>query len=253
MYDKDEPTTLDVNFDLESPLDKLGPPGETSDGPHYDPDVMLALLESAETQQRMLGARAFCDLQDPRAIPYLIGLLQDPCPLVRVSAAYALGRNPSPDAVLCLIEQLHRDWNGYARKGIVWALGNCRDRRAIEPLVDTLRTDIPAVRLWAASGLAQMANVGYEAVVVAIAPLIEAMRRDTMAAVRSNCAWALGRLCRELPSNVVYATAIDALIETFAEDSDLGVREDARAAILKVGDTRGLQMIEEIEQDGFFI
>ncbi|MEO0828680.1 MAG: HEAT repeat domain-containing protein, partial [Cyanobacteria bacterium J06642_9] len=102
MYDKDEPTTLDVNFDLESPLDKLGPPGETSDGPHYDPDVMLALLESAETQQRMLGARAFCDLQDPRAIPYLIGLLQDPCPLVRVSAAYALGRNPSPDAVLCL-------------------------------------------------------------------------------------------------------------------------------------------------------
>jgi len=62
----------------------------------------------------------------------------------------------------------------------------------------------------------------------------------------------VGQLCRELPSNVVYHTAVDALIEAFAEEGDLGVREDARSAILKVGDTRGLQTIEEIEQDGFF-
>jgi HEAT repeat protein len=51
---------------------------------------------------------------------------------------------------------------------------------------------------------------------------------------------------------VVYATAIDALIESFAEDEDLGVREDARTAILQVGDPRGLQTIEELEQDGWF-
>ncbi|MEM6426590.1 MAG: HEAT repeat domain-containing protein [Cyanobacteria bacterium P01_H01_bin.119] len=253
MYDKDELTTLDVDLDLESPLDHMGPPGTAPSMPEYDPDLMLALLQSAETQQRMLAARAFCEIQDRRAIPYLMPLLSDPCPLVRVSAAYALGRNPSPDTIPLLIEQLRLDWNGYVRKGLVWALGSSRDRQAIEPLVDALRTDISAVRLWAASGLAQMANAGYEAVVVAIAPLIEALRQDSVAAVRSNCAWALGQLCRELPSNVVYATAIDALIETFAEDSDIGVREDARAAILKVGDARGLQMIEEIEQDGFFL
>jgi HEAT repeat protein len=53
-----------------------------------------------------------------------------------------------------------------------------------------------------------------------------------------------------MPSNVVYATAVDALIETFAEDEDLGVKEDARAAILKLGDPRGIQVIEEIELDG---
>jgi len=76
--------------------------------------------------------------------------------------------------------------------------------------------------------------------------------RDPIAAVRSNCAWAIGQLCRELPSNVVYATAIDALIESFAEEDDLGVREDARTAILNVGDPRGLQIIEELEQDGWF-
>ncbi|HEY9643285.1 MAG TPA: HEAT repeat domain-containing protein, partial [Coleofasciculaceae cyanobacterium] len=60
-----------------------------------------------------------------------------------------------------------------------------------------------------------------------------------------------GQLCRELPSNVVYATAIDALIEAFAEDEELGVREDAKTAMLRVGDPRGLQVIEELELEGF--
>jgi hypothetical protein len=81
--------------------------------------------------------------------------------------------------------------------------------------------------------------------------LIEGLRRDSIAAVRSNCAWAIGQLCRELPSNVIYATAIDALIESLVEDLDYGVKEDAKAAILRVGDSRGLQTIEELELEGF--
>jgi hypothetical protein len=76
------------------------------------------------------------------------------------------------------------------------------------------------------------------------------LRRDPIAAVRSNCAWAIGQLCRELPSNVVYATAIDALLEALVEDKDMGVTEDARAALLRLGDPRGLQMIEELEREG---
>jgi HEAT repeat protein len=251
MYD-DDLTTLDPDFEFTDPLDELGPPGEQGDGPRYDPDLMLPLLTSSETQQRMLAARAFCEIEDERAIPALIELLHDLCPLVRVSAAYALGRNLSESAVKPLIHQLNNDWNGYVRKGLVWALGNSLDPRSLSPLLDALKTDIPAVRLWAASSLAQMAKVGYEQVVASLPPLIEAMRQDSVAAVRSNCAWTIGQLCRELPSNVVYHTAIDSLIETFAEDEDLGVREDARSAILKVGDTRGLQVIEEIEQDGYF-
>ncbi|KGF72492.1 hypothetical protein DO97_08015 [Neosynechococcus sphagnicola sy1] len=251
MYDNDDLTFLDVGGDLESPLDHLEVVETASDQVQPDPDLMLVLLESADVQQRMLAARAFCDLQDQRAIPHLTHLLTDGCPLVRVSAAYALGRNPSVEAVEALIHQLNRDWNGYVRKGIVWALGNCHDRRALLPLVQTLKLDISAVRLWAASSLAQMVAVGYESVVAVLPPLIEALRQDAIPAVRSNCAWSLGQLCRELPSNVVYATAIDALIETFVEDTDLGVREDAKAALLKVGDPRALQLIAELEQEGF--
>ncbi len=252
MYDEDDLSLLDAEAELESPLDHLGPLNTESEMPKPNPEEMLALLENPLPQQRMLAARAFCDLEDPRATPHLIRLLTDTCPLVRVSAAYGIGRNPSPDAIAPLITQLNRDWNGYVRKGVVWALGNCRDRSCLAPLADALRTDISAVRLWAASALVQMADVGYEAVVGAIPPLIIALVQDPVAAVRSNCAWAIGQMCRELPSNVVYATAIDALIQAFAEDQDLGVREDAKAAILGVGDPRGLQLIETLEQEGWF-
>ncbi len=250
MYDDDDLTVLNLDDDLESPLDHMEAIDAESEEAKPDPEEMLLLLESSDPNQRMLAARAFCELQDERAVPYLIRLLQDPCPLVRVSAAYGLGRNPSPDAVESLIKQYDEDFNGYVRKGVVWALGNCRDRRSQMPLINALKTDISAVRLWAASALAQMSAVGYEAVIASIPPLIEAMRRDPVAPVRSNCAWAVGQLCRELPSNVVYATAVDALLETLVEDEDLGVREDARSSLLKLGDPRGLQMIEELEREG---
>lgn len=253
MYDEDDLSLLDtVVEELDSPLDHLGPLTADSEAVKPNPEAMLALLENPQPQQRMLAARAFCELEDERATPHLIHLLADGCPLVRVSAAYAIGRNPSKEAVEPLISQLERDWNGYVRKGVVWALGNCRDRRSLPPLADALRTDISAVRLWAASALAQMVDVGYEAVVGAMPPLIEALVQDSVAAVRSNCAWSIGQLCRELPSNVVYATAIDALIQAFAEDEDLGVREDAKSALLGVGDPRGLQLIETLEQEGWF-
>ena len=252
MYDEEDLSLLDIEEELESPLDKIEPITAESEIPKPDPDEMLALLNNPQPQQRMLAARAFCDIEDPRATPLLIHLLSDNCPLVRVSASYGIGRNPSADAVEPLIAQLYRDWNGYVRKGVVWALGNCRDRRCLAPLADALRTDISAVRLWSASALAQMAGVGYEAIVGAIPPLIEALVQDTVAAVRSNSAWAIGQLCKELPSNIVYATAIDALIQAFAEDKDLGVREDAKASLLGVGDPRGLQLIETLEQEGWF-
>jgi HEAT repeat protein len=250
MYNDDDLTVLDPETDLVSPFDRPEAFDDQLEEAKPDPEAMLLLLESRETPQRMLAARAFCELEDARAIPHLIRLLTDTCPLVRVSAAYALGRNPSRDAVEPLINQLNQDWNGYVRKGVVWALGNCRDRKALSPLIDALKTDISAVRLWAASSLAQMAELGYEAVVATVPPIIEALIQDPVAAVRSNCAWSLGQLCRELPSNVVYAGAIDALIQVLEEDEDMGVREDAKASLLGVGDPRGLQLIEALQQEG---
>ena len=215
-----------------------------------DPEEMLHLLGSSNVEQRILAARAFCEIEDNRAIPYLLEMLGHTCTLERVSAIYALGHNSTTQTVTALIATLTNDWSGYVRKGAVWALGNSNDRRSLQPLLKALRQDIPAVRLWAASGIAQIAKLSYEDVIASLPTLIEGLRRDPMAVVRSNCVWTLGQLCRELPFNVVYATAVDALIEALVEDEDLGVKEDAKAAILRLGDARGLQMIEELEFEG---
>ncbi len=248
MQSEDDLSVIESVEQFDDPLDRL----ETADEqvPSPDPEEMLPKLSDEDPSQRMLAARVFCELEDSRAIAPLIQLLDDICPLVRVSAAYALGRNTSPQAVSALIDLLGRDWNGYVRKGIVWALGNGSDRSSVQPLIHALRTDISAVRLWAASSLAQIAKLEYEDAIAAMAPLIEGLRRDAVAAVRGNCAWAIGQLCRELPSNVVYATAIDALIEALVEDEDYSVKEDAKSALLRVGDTRGMQMIEDLELEG---
>ena len=240
--------------DLDLLNDTFGDPtSDSASESSAQPDAteMVEALRADDKTQRMIAARYFCDNKDERATEPLIDIIAtNDCPLTRVSAAYALGRNPSEAAVPTLIDLLENDWNGYVRKGVVWALGNCGDRRALEPLIHALKTDISAVRLWAASSLAQVAKLEYEDIVQSIPPLIAGLRRDKMAAVRSNCAWSLGQLCREMPSNVIYATAIDALIESLVEDEDIGVKEDARAALLRVGDPNGLQMIEELEAEG---
>ena len=226
-----------------SPLDL--PPEEESTLP--DPDEMLSLLNSVVILERMQAARAFCELEDQRAIPRLIELLQDECPLVRVSAAYALGRNKSEEAIAPLIAQLKQDWNGYVRKGIVWALGTCHATLGLQPLISALKYDITAVRLWAASALGQLGDIQ------AIEPLTDALTQDPMSAVRGNCAWSLGKLIvqkrRDFDTqDEIYHDAVDALVNAL-DDDDLSVQTDARNALRKLGDLRGLKVVDGIEMD----
>ncbi|KAI9134086.1 HEAT repeat domain-containing protein [Acaryochloris sp. CCMEE 5410] len=250
MYNEEDLSLLDDEDNLESPLDHMAAVDDpAAEAAKPDVEEMLQFLASTDVTQRMIAARAFCELQDPRAIPYLIQLLSDACPLVRVSAAYALGRNPSNTAVLPLIHQFHQDWNGYVRKGVVWALGNCRDQRVLEPLVDALENDISAVRLWAASSLGQLSEIDADVAAAAIPAVLHALQTESMAPVRSNCAWSLGQLSKVLARGDLYGQAIAAMIKALS-DEDLGVQEDAKSSLLKLGDPTGLQAIEELESMG---
>lgn len=250
MYNEEDLSLLDNEDNLESPLDHMAAVDDpAAEAAKPDVEEMLQFLASSDVTQRMIAARAFCELQDCRAIPYLIQLLADACPLVRVSAAYALGRNPSDTAVLPLIHQFNQDWNGYVRKGVVWALGNCRDQRVLAPLVDALENDISAVRLWAASSLGQLSEIDADVAAAAIPAVIHALQTESMAPVRSNCAWSLGQLSKVLVTGNLYDQAIAAMIKALS-DGDLGVQEDAKSSLLKLGDSTGLQAIEELESMG---
>ena len=104
-------------------------------------DLGLSLL-AGEHDARMQGLRIFCEHRDPRAIPLLLPLLQASCPILRMSAVYALGRNPHPLAVEPLLALLAADDNGYVRKAVAWSLGNYTDAPILNPLIRSLRLEI---------------------------------------------------------------------------------------------------------------
>ncbi|MFN3927788.1 MAG: HEAT repeat domain-containing protein [Pseudanabaenaceae cyanobacterium] len=197
--------------------------------PAPDPEAMLAQLYSADVMACIQAARAFCEIIDSRAIPKLLEFLQADCPLLRVSAAYALGKNQSPSAIPVLLQQLEQDWNDYVRKGIVWALGTSGDGRVFPVLSKTLVQDTPAVRLWTASALGQLGDVR------AVPLLVEKLQHDPIGAVRGNCAWALGKLLLQLdPSHELYQQAVSALSAAL-KDEDVGVQTDAKEALAQLG------------------
>jgi HEAT repeat protein len=230
---------IDDQLDLASPLDTW------QETPQPDPEVMLAQLVAPDPWQRMQAARAFCELRDDRAGERLIPLLQDACPLVRVSAAYALGRNPTPAAVPSLIQQWRHETNGYVRKGIVWALGYSRSAQAAPTLITALQRDIPAVRLWAASALAQLLPTQPELLPQVVQTLCHALQQDPVAAVRSNCTWALGQIPADHLPEPLYLQVVEALRQGL-QDGDAGVRDDSWTALMNLGVTAGLPTPDEL-------
>ena len=79
------------------PLDEIAP-----DDPEHDAlqaaracDEGLAWLNQGHDQS-LQGLRVFCEHRDPRAVPLLLPLLENSCPVVRMSAVYALGAIPQP-------------------------------------------------------------------------------------------------------------------------------------------------------------
>ena len=78
--------------------------------------------------ERLQGLRVFCEHRST-CHPDVDGLVDQPCPVERMSAVYALGRNPSPQAVEPLLK-LQADANAYVRKATAWSLGNFRMHRS---------------------------------------------------------------------------------------------------------------------------
>jgi HEAT repeat protein len=235
------------------PLDDL----ETSDPSASDVaaecDLGLVLLRAeaggSSHEQRMQGLRIFCEHRDPRALPLLLPLLAVSCPILRMSAVYALGRNPSPLAVEPLLALLASDDNGYVRKAVAWSLGNYPDAPVLNPLIRALQVDISAVRLWAASSLAEAGSTGAAKADPAAAQLLLSLRIDSEPAVRSNSAWALGRLYGDLvePRQQV---VVESLLHAMLHDAESSVRDEARLALEQLEQPEVLERLQTLVDEG---
>ena len=211
-------------------------------------DLGLELLQGS-SDERMQGLRIFCEYRDPRAPDKLLPLLAASCPIQRMSAVYALGRNPALQAVGPLLALLQNDSNGYVRKAVAWSLSSYPDAPVMTPLIRALQNDIAAVRLWAASTLADAGSTGLAKADQAAGQLLVSLRIDSEPVVRSNSAWSLGRLYGDLVEPRQREVE-EALVQVLLQDSDPTVRDEARLALEQLEDPEVLERLHTLVDEG---
>jgi len=233
---------------LGDPLDEIDTAEPTALDVAAECDAGIAWLSGSQ-EQRMQGLRIFCEHRDPRAVPLLLPLLTASCPILRMSAVYALGRNPHPLAVEPLLTLLAGDDNGYVRKAVAWSLGNYADGPVLGPLIRSLETDVAAVRLWAASSLADVGATGLAKADQAASQLLLSLRIDSEPVVRSNSAWSLGRLYGDLVEPR-QKELVEALVATLLGDGDPTVRDEARVALEQLEQPPVLERLQTLIEEG---
>ncbi len=233
---------------LGDPLDELDTSEPTALDVAAECDAGITWLNGSQ-EQRMQGLRIFCEHRDPRAVPLLLPLLSASCPILRMSAVYALGRNPHPLAVEPLLSLLAGDDNGYVRKAVAWSLGNYPDAPVLNPLIRSLQLDVAAVRLWAASSLADAGGTGAAKADPAAAQLLLSLRIDSEPAVRSNSAWGLGRLYTDLVEPR-QQEVVESLLHTMLHDAEPSVRDEARLALEQLEQPEVLERLQTLVDEG---
>ncbi|MDM7960068.1 MAG: HEAT repeat domain-containing protein [Synechococcus sp. WH 8007] len=233
---------------LGDPLDELDSGELAAADVAAECDLGLTLLDGGH-DERMQGLRIFCEHRDPRAPAKLLPLLEASCPIIRMSAVYALGRNPDLQALTPLLQLLQNDSNGYVRKAVAWSLSSYPDAPVMNPLIKALETDIAAVRLWAASSLADAGATGMAKADQAAGQLLLALRIDSEPVVRSNSAWSLGRLYADLVEPR-QKEVVESLLNAMLNDVDLAVRDEARLALEQLENPLILERLQTLVDEG---
>tara|TARA_B100000579_G_C22702054_1_gene790278 strand:- start:107 stop:877 length:771 start_codon:yes stop_codon:yes gene_type:complete len=196
-------------------------------------DEALKLLKG-DREQRIQGLRIFCEYRDKRSFPLLLPLLDQPCPVERMSAVYALGRNPCPSAVQKLVSLLEKDDNAYVRRATAWSLANYENQIVLKPLINSLKNDVAAVRLWSSSSLAEIGSTSSSNAQLAAEQLLISLKIDNEPVVRSNCIWSLCRLYEKL-NEISQESFVDECTKIALFDKEPSVMEEAKTALDSMG------------------
>jgi len=191
-------------------------------------------LLKGDREQRIQGLRIFCEFRDERSFPFLLPLLDQPCPVERMSAVYALGRNPCPIAVQKLVSLLETDDNAYVRRATAWSLANYDNQIVLKPLINALKNDVAAVRLWSSSSLAEIGSISSENAELAAEQLLISLKIDNEIGVRSNCIWSLSRLFENL-NETFQERFVDECTKIALFDKEPSVMEEAKTALDSMG------------------
>ncbi len=226
----------ELSVDLEiDPLEQIDKDGFSRGtlNQNLECDEALKLLKG-DREQRIQGLRIFCEYRDTRSFPLLIPLLDQPCPVERMSAVYALGRNPFPNAVEKLVSLLETDDNAYVRRATAWSLANYDNQIVLKPLINSLKNDVASVRLWSSSSLAEIGSVSASNAQLAAEQLLISLKIDNEPVVRSNCIWSLCRLFEKL-NEISQESFVDECTKIALFDKEPSVMDEAKTALDSMG------------------
>ena len=162
-------------------------------------------LQSTDPEERLQAIRGFGELNEPKAIEYLVGAASDPDMSVRIKAIDTLGQIKAKEATSLLIQQLFmRDTDLGTKRRILACLGKIGDSRATGPIVDFLGRDIdPAAR---GNAIFALGDIGDTAAV----PPLEAIANDGDPMLRGLASEAIRKIrTRPAPAVVPPALAVD--------------------------------------------
>jgi HEAT repeat protein len=184
------------------------------------------LTQALQNRDAVIRAiAAYLLLQEGRnaqaAIPQLTTALLDESPLVRDTAACALGRIGTREAITVLITQL-RTGNEATQASAAIGLSSltAEARESLPVLIAALRNDNDQVRSMAAYALGQMERDARRAI-----PALLGRLSDRSASVRATAAYALGQITPDDPR------VIRLLVRQAASDTDPTVQDSATESL----------------------
>lgn len=154
-------------------------------------DALINCLDDAHEDVRVEAARTLGRIKDKRTVDKLILSLKDDDDL-RVSEFVAealgeIGDNKASDYLAEVLEEYTEDYYIYFRFNAAVALAKMKDKRAIKPLINGLKTSNPHYSSMCASMLGFIGDTS------AVEPLIEALKSDSYE-LQVDAAIALGKI-----------------------------------------------------------
>jgi HEAT repeat protein len=166
-------------------------------------DDTIRKFNGDDPEARLEAVRALGEINEPKAIEYLLQAANDPDMRIRIKAIDTLGNAHAKDATGLLIQQLFlRSTDLPTKQRVLAALGKIGDSRATNPILDILSRDIdPAVR---GNAIFALGEIGDRAAL----PVLESLGKDGPDDVLRRLAVEAARKIRARPAPAVVPPAL---------------------------------------------
>jgi HEAT repeat protein len=196
-------------------------------------------LRSDDIEERRDALMRLSNLKRPDAARVAVAGLNDPAPVVRVTAAHAIKSLPQAEAATLLLPLL-ADKSEFVRREAAYALGETRSRSAVAPLANILTSD-KEMSVRAAAAIA-LGEIGDEA---AVQPLAQVLAEQPDKKKKAKLDDFVKRAAAKSLGRIKSRSGVDVLIATLANDAnDNDVRREAATALGLIGDTAAVPALQ---------